>query len=43
MLLLIATGGQAQAALIDTDRDSFIDTATNLEWMDFGINNQYTI
>ncbi|NQY37836.1 MAG: PEP-CTERM sorting domain-containing protein [Alteromonadaceae bacterium] len=25
--------------IIDTVNDSFIDTSTNLEWMDFGINN----
>lgn len=29
----------AQAAIIDTANDSFIDTETGLEWMDFGINN----
>ncbi|WP_233558180.1 PEP-CTERM sorting domain-containing protein [Alginatibacterium sediminis] len=25
--------------ILDTDRDSFIDSATGLEWIDFGINN----
>ena len=25
--------------ILDTDSDSFIDVSTNLEWMDFGINN----
>ena len=25
--------------IIDTSNDSFIDTSTGLEWMDFGINN----
>lgn len=29
----------ANAGLIDTANDSYIDTRTNLEWMDFGINN----
>ena len=32
----------AEVILIDTDNDSFIDTTTGLEWMDFGINNNYT-
>lgn len=32
----------ANAELIDTDNDSFIDTETGLEWMDFGINNHQT-
>jgi len=26
------------ATLIDTDRDSFVDPSTKLEWMDFGVN-----
>ena len=25
--------------IVDTNNDSFIDTSTGLEWMDFGINN----
>lgn len=29
----------ANAGLIDTDSDSFIDSNTQLEWIDFGINN----
>ena len=32
----------AEVIKIDTDNDSFIDTSTNLEWMDFGINNNYS-
>ena len=31
----------ANAGIIDTANDSFIDTSTEIEWMDFGINNQY--
>jgi hypothetical protein len=30
------------AGIIDTNNDSFIDSDTNLEWMDFGINNHET-
>jgi len=29
----------ANAGIIDTDSESFIDTQSGLEWMDFGINN----
>lgn len=43
LFLLLFFAGVSEAALIDTNRNSFVDTATNLEWMDFGINNQYTI
>ncbi|WDE13047.1 PEP-CTERM sorting domain-containing protein [Thalassomonas haliotis] len=32
----------AHGGIIDTNNNSFIDDATNLEWMDFGINNQYS-
>jgi len=32
----------AFASLIDTNDNSFVDTATNLEWMDFGVNNIHT-
>ena len=33
----------ASAGLItDTDRDSFIDSTTSLEWMDFGVNSADT-
>jgi hypothetical protein len=36
-------GGYANAGLIvDTADDSFIDTTTGLEWMDFGVNNSYS-
>ncbi|NQY65894.1 MAG: PEP-CTERM sorting domain-containing protein [Alteromonadaceae bacterium] len=28
--------------IIDTNNDSFIDTSTGVEWMDFGINNNQT-
>ena len=33
---------QAVATIIDTDQNSFIDTATGIEWMDFGINNHHS-
>ena len=32
----------ANAGLINTTENSFIDEATSLEWMDFGINNTDT-
>jgi hypothetical protein len=39
-LSLVNLIGTANAGLIvNTDNDSFIDTSTGLEWMDFGINN----
>ncbi|NQY38086.1 MAG: PEP-CTERM sorting domain-containing protein [Alteromonadaceae bacterium] len=28
--------------IVDTENDSFIDTSTGIEWMDFGINNIHT-
>lgn len=33
-----ASGAWA-APIVDTDRDSFVDTSTGLEWMDLGVNN----
>jgi len=39
-LLFIFTSFAASAGLIiDTDNDSFIDSSTTLEWIDFGVNN----
>lgn len=32
----------AGAGIIDTANDSFIDESTGLEWMDFGVNNNYS-
>ena len=32
----------ANAEIIDTTNDSFIDINTDLEWMDFGVNNHLT-
>jgi len=38
--IMLTISSLAQAGLlIDTDRDSYIDTTTGMEWMDFGINN----
>lgn len=39
VVTLMSLGNLVNAAIIDTDEDSFIDTQTGLEWMDFGINN----
>lgn len=36
--LTISTAANA-ALIVDTNNDSFIDTSTGLEWMDFGITN----
>jgi hypothetical protein len=36
--LIISSFANA-SLIINTDRDSFIDTSSGLEWMDFGINN----
>ncbi len=38
-LLFLFAGFQANAAFVDTSDDSFIDEASGLEWMDFGVNN----
>lgn len=41
--LLLSVSCLANAGLItDTANDSFIDTTTGLEWMDFNVNNHYT-
>ncbi len=32
----------SNAGIIDTTNNSFIDTDTGLEWMDFGVNNSHT-
>ncbi len=32
----------SNAGIIDTTNNSFIDTGTGLEWMDFGVNNSHT-
>lgn len=39
LLGLIILTQNTYAGIIDTDSNSFIDTGTGLEWMDFGINN----
>jgi len=41
VILLFSLGSNA-GLITDTTNDSFIDEATGLEWMDFGINNVYT-
>lgn len=38
-LTLICLCNSASATIIDTDQDSFVDTLSGLEWMDFGLNN----
>lgn len=42
-LAFTALAFDLQAALIDTDNSSYIDTSTSLEWMDFGVNNVHPI
>ena len=42
-IAFIFSSFNASAGLItDTDRDSFIDSTTSLEWMDFGVNSADT-
>ena len=36
---ILFTSNLVTAAIVDTDNDSFIDTNTGLEWMDFGVNS----
>jgi len=36
--LLVLLSFNVKAGIIDTDVDSFIDTNSGLEWMDFGVN-----
>lgn len=38
-LTLICLNNSANATIINTDQDSFVDTVSGLEWMDFGLNN----
>ncbi|MVB73572.1 hypothetical protein D6U90_04495 [Vibrio cholerae] len=38
ILVLFFLTSPLHAALIDTERDSFVDPNTSLEWMDFGVN-----
>jgi hypothetical protein len=38
-LLLLVSLGSSAGIITDTDRDSFIDESTGIEWIDFGINN----
>lgn len=41
--ILLITSNIVSAGLItDTNNDTFIDNTSGLEWMDFGINNQYS-
>jgi hypothetical protein len=43
IITLALTSTFSNAGLItDTNNNSFIDEATGIEWMDFGVNNQYT-
>jgi len=35
-------GGANAGLIVDTTDDSFIDNGTGLEWMDFGVNNNYS-
>ncbi len=42
IIAISSTFSIAEASIIDTNQDSFIDTETGLEWMDFGINSQYS-
>jgi len=45
-LVVIALGGLATISsagvITNTSNDSFIDSNTGLEWMDFGVNNSYS-
>jgi hypothetical protein len=42
-ILLLAPSAFSNAGLItNTANDSFIDETTGYEWMDFGVNNQYS-
>ena len=38
-LTFLNLNNAANASIINTDQDSFIDTNTTLEWMDLGLNN----
>jgi len=40
--LMLSVCNIANAGIINTTNSSFIDNTTNLEWMDFGVNNQFT-
>ena len=41
--LLLSVSGIVNAGLItDTSNNSFIDTTSGLEWMDFGVNDHYS-
>ena len=40
--LILSVCNMANAGIIDTANNSFIDETTGLEWMDFGINNHYS-
>lgn len=42
ILLLSFSKLSSASLIIDTNDNSFIDTSTRLEWMDFGINNNYS-
>ena len=42
IIAISSTISIAEASIIDTNQDSFIDTETGIEWMDFGINSQYS-
>ncbi len=42
IVIFTACLNNAKASLIDTDIQSFIDTETHLEWMDFGVNNHFS-